>query len=280
MSKVLIGIVVSLFLFSCGIKKEGNNPFAVITQAVDSVGNVSIRDDVSHLGRLEIDNSFDDFMLAFAFDSTFQYSRTVFPLSYIDHGVEIDMPKDLWYYDNLFVDKNYYTSLFNNERELDMVDDTVMMVAHVDCFFLKQKQMKRYLFERDKEGAWILKTVLLDDMKDNSLDEVFFSFYTRFATDSLYQLRHISFPLRYVTIDPDDEFSILETTLDMNQWCAFRPVMPSDWLTDICYGKESRGKSNVKILKVNGIGNGYSNLFYFRKVGKEWMLYKYEDAGI
>lgn len=35
---------------------------------------------------------------------------------------------------------------------------------------------------------------------------------TRFVTDSLYQSKHIADPLQFVTIDPDDEFAILETT--------------------------------------------------------------------
>ena len=38
--------------------------------------------------------------------------------------------------------------------------------------------------------------------------------------------------------------------------------------------------SDTKILKVNGIGNGYSNIFYFRKRSKGWELYKYEDTSI
>ena len=52
--------------------------------------------------------------------------------------------------------------------------------------------------------------------------ENFVDFYTRFVTDSLYQSEHIANPLQFVTIDPDDEFAILETTLDVNQWYAFR----------------------------------------------------------
>ena len=39
-------------------------------------------------------------------------------------------------------------------------------------------------------------------------------------------------------------------------------------------------RSRTKILKVNGIGNGYSNVFYFRIRQGEWELYKFEDTSI
>ncbi len=48
-------------------------------------------------------------------------------------------------------------------------------------------------------------------------------------------------------------FSILETTLDLNQWYAFRPVLPVDKLSNINYGQKNSDYSNTKILKVNGI---------------------------
>ena len=48
-------------------------------------------------------------------------------------------------------------------------------------------------------------------------------FFARFATDSLFQSSRIAHPLIFVTSDPDDDFSILETSLDLNQWFAFKP---------------------------------------------------------
>ena len=108
----------------------------------------------------------------------------------------------------------------------------------------------------------------------------FVTFYTRFAVDSLYQREHICQPLQFVTVDPDDEFSILETTLDVDQWYVFRPALPVNKLSNINYGQRNEDGSSTKILKVNGISNGYSNIFYFRKKGREWELYKYEDTGI
>ena len=138
--------------------------------------------------------------------------------------------------------------------------------------------VKKYYFQRIK-GMWMLEAINLRRIEKGE-NEDFVDFYTRFATDSLYQSRHISDPLQFITIDPDDEFAILETTLDVNQWYAFRPLMPVDRLSNINYGQKNEDRSTSKILKVNGIGNGYSNIFYFRKRGGEWEMYKYEDTSI
>ena len=86
-------------------------------------------------------------------------------------------------------------------------------------------------------------------------------------------------------VDPEEWVTVVvelkgETTLDVDQWYAFRPVMPADRLSNINYGQKNEDLSDTKILKVNGIGNGYSNIFYFRKRSKGWELYKYEDTSI
>ena len=100
------------------------------------------------------------------------------------------------------------------------------------------------------------------------------------ATDSVYEGEHIHEPLQFITIDPDDEFSILETTLDRVRWFAFRPALPADKLSNINYGQRNEDLSTTKILKVNGVSNGYSNIFYFRKRKGEWELYRYEDSSM
>lgn len=84
----------------------------------------------------------------------------------------------------------------------------------------------------------------------------------------------------FVTSDPDDDFSILETTLDLNQWFAFKPVLPVDRLSNINYGQRNDDDSPTKILALKGIGNGFSNILYFRRKAGEWELYKFEDTSI
>lgn len=98
--------------------------------------------------------------------------------------------------------------------------------------------------------------------------------------DSLFQSQRVREPLAFVTSDPDDDFSILETTLDLNQWFAFKPVLPVDRLSNINYGQRNDDDSPTKILALKGIGNGFSNILYFRRKAGEWELYKFEDTSI
>lgn len=174
--------------------------------------------------------------------------------------------------------QSYYTLLFDHEEELDLVGDTALASVQVEWIFLKDRMVRKYYFERIK-GAWMLEAINQRQIEQGKSED-FVTFYSRFVTDSIYQSRHIREPLMYVTIDPDDEFSILETTLDLNQWYAFRPVLPTDKLSNINYGQKNSDGSNTKVLKVNGIGNGYTNVFYFRRQKGVWELYKYEDTSI
>ena len=162
---------------------------------------------------------------------------------------------------------------------MDLVGDTSLHSVQVEWFLLKKRILKKYLFQKI-EGMWMLSFIDFSFMRIEKDHNDFFSFYTRFVTDSVYQRQHICSPLKFVTIDPDDDFAVLETTLTIDQWYAFRPMMPTDSLSNFSYGQENEALSNTKVLKVNGIGNGYSNIFYFRKRADSWELYKYEDTSI
>lgn len=227
---------------------------------------------------IEADELFDDFIYAYASDSALQQQRTKFPLPYYNVDTLLKIKKEEWMHDCLFTRQSYYTLLFDREEDLELVGDTALTSVQVEWIFLRNRMVKKYYFERIK-GAWMLEAINQRCIEQGKSED-FVTFYSHFVTDSLYQSRHICNPLVYVTIDPDDEFSILETTLDLNQWYAFRPVLPNDKLSNINYGQKNSNNSNTKILKVNGIENGYTNVFYFRKQKGTWELYKYEDTSI
>ena len=282
MKKLLLGFLLLAFLISCGNKKAKMDPFATIAEMVDSAGykadtlqEAEVKEEPKPM---VADELFDDFIFNYASDDALQRQRTVFPLPYYDRDTPLKIEADFWKHDYLFTKENCYTLLFDKEEDMDMVGDTTLTSVQVEWIFLKTRMMKRYYFEK-KRGMWMLEAINLREMEKGE-NEDFVEFYTRFVTDSVYQSKHIRHPLQFITIDPDDEFSILETTLDVDQWYAFRPVMPTDRLSNINYGQKNEDLSDTKILKVNGIGNGYSNIFYFRKRGKGWELYKYEDTSI
>lgn len=282
MRKLLLGFFLLVFLISCGNKKTKIDPFATLTDMVDSV-SIRKTDSLYQQAKeepkpIEADELFDDFIFNYASDNALQKQRTIFPLPYYNGESPTKIEEKFWKHDYLFTNQSYYTLLFDKEDDMDMVGDTTLKSVQVEWIYLKTRMVKKYYFERRK-GMWKLEAINLRHIEEKE-NEDFVSFYARFATDSVYQSRHLSAPLQFITIDPDDEFSILETTLDVNQWYAFRPVLPVDKLSNINYGQQNEDNSNTKILKVNGIGNGYSNIFYFRRRGGEWELYKYEDTSI
>lgn len=270
-----------VFLTSCGGKKTDVSPFAAMAQLPDTVslakkGDAGVSD--NGLKPLEADELFDDFIFNYASDSVLQKQRTSFPLPYLNNGKPEKIEREAWKYDRLFARQSYYTLIFDREEDMELVGDTSLQAVQVEWMDLKEPAVKKYFFERIS-GVWMLEAIDLHQVKREQEND-FLVFYERFAADSLFQRRHIATPLRFITLDPDDEFSILETTLNINQWYAFRPQMPEGWLSNICYGQRNEASSNTKILKLNGIGNGYSNVFYFHRVGGEWELYKYEDTSI
>ena len=282
MKKLIAGAVALALLASCGNKRANLDPFASLTNEVDSALH---RADTLHQSKtsegpkpIEADESFDDFIYNFASDDELQQQRVKFPLAYYNGDEPSKIEKKYWKHDDLFTKQSYYTLLFDSEEDMDLVGDTALTSVQVEWIFIRTHMVKKYYFERVK-GAWMLEAINLRQIEQGE-NEDFVAFYLRFVTDSVYQSRHIREPLEYITIDPDDEFSILETTLDLNQWYAFRPVLPVDKLSNINYGQKNSDYSNTKILKVNGIGNGYTNIFYFRRHRGEWELYKYEDTSI
>ena len=239
MKKLIAGVILLGLLGACSNKKAKIDPFASITQEVDSIRHKA---DSIHLDELPED------------------------------------PQPIQAHDILFSKQHYYTLLFDKEEDMDLVGDTSLTSVQVEWIFVKTRMMKKYYFERIK-GAWILEAINLRPIERDE-NEDFVEFFGHFATDSLFQSQRVCEPLAFVTTDPDDDFSVLETTLDLNQWFAFKPALPAERLSNINYGQRNDDGSPTKILALKGIGNGFSNILYFRRKAGEWELYKFEDVSI
>ena len=282
MKKLIAGVILLGILSSCGNKKTNIDPFASITKEVDSVRQIA---DCSHHDKspedpqpIQADESFDDFIYNFASDDVLQRQRVKFPLPYYNGDKKTNIEEHNWKHDDLFTKQHYYTLLFDREEDMDLVGDTSLTSVQVEWVFVKTRMVKKYYFERIK-GAWMLEAINLRPIKQND-NENFVEFFGHFAADSLFQSKRVCVPLAFVTTDPDDDFSILETTLDLNQWFAFKPGLPADRLSNINYGQRNDDDSPTKILALKGIGNGFSNILYFRRKAGEWELYKFEDTSI
>ncbi len=226
-----------------------------------------------------VDELFDDFIWNFASDERLQRRRVRFPLLIITTDSTQQVERKDWQHDHLIAEQPTYTLMFDNESDLDLEGDTSLTSAEVEWIYLDSNMRQRYYFERDN-GAWMLDSISLTPLASFDDESGFVAFYSRFASDSIYQLDHLTNPIEFVTLDPDDEFSVLETTLGISQWFAFKPELPSDRLTNINYGQTNDGRSRRKILKVNGFQDGTSIILYFRKRSGEWEMYKFEDTSI
>lgn len=283
MKKIIAGVAVLAFLGSCGNRKTDVDPFASITSLVDSAlihkadsaNKEKVPDDPKPI---EADESFDDFIYSFASDHVLQRQRVVFPLSYYSGERTSKIDKKYWKHDDLFAKQSYYTLVFDQEEDMDLVGNTSLTSVQVEWIYMKKRMMKRYYFERIK-GAWMLEAINLRPIEKSETED-FVEFFSRFAIDSLFQSQRVREPLAFVTTDPDDDFSILETTLDLNQWFAFKPSLPTDKLSNINYGQKNSDHSSQKILALKGIGNGFSNILYFQRREGRWELCKFEDTSI
>lgn len=282
MKKLFTGVVLLGILVSCGNKKVNSDPFASLTSEIDSIrskADTTLREKTQEGPKpIEADGSFDDFIYDFASNDTLQSQRIVFPLPFYKGDEKKSIERRYWKHDDLFTKQNYYTLLFDREEDMDLAGNPDLTSVQVEWIYIKTRMVKKYYFERIK-GAWMLEAINLRPIDKNE-NEDFVEFFNRFSTDSLFQSQRIHVPLAFVTIDPDDDFSILETTLELNQWFAFKPVLPVDRLSNINYGQRNNEKSSTKILALKGVGNGFSNILYFRRQNGEWLLYKFEDTSI
>ncbi|MDR0939158.1 MAG: DUF4348 domain-containing protein [Mediterranea sp.] len=287
MKQIMAGVVLLGFLASCGNankKKTGYDPFANLTHEVDklreqadtAVEAVPAPPETPVPTRA--DESFDDFIYNFASDDALQRQRVKFPLPYYEGDLKRDIGREEWKHDSLFIQQPYYTLLFDKEADMDVVPDSTLTSVQVEWIYVKRRMVKRYYFERVR-GAWILEAINRRAIEADD-NEDFVEFFQRFASDSLFQRQRVRDPLEFVTIDPDDEFSVLNATINVDQWFAFHPTLPTDSLSNINYGQANDDHSRAKILALKGIGNGFSNILHFRLHAGKWELYKFEDTSV
>ena len=223
------------------------------------------------------DESFADFLYHFALEEKMQLKRVIFPLPYYTDNRKDSIEKEQWQYDPLFSQQEFYTMLYDVQEDAELEKDTASTSVRIEWIYLKSDKIKRYYFERLK-GLWTLEAI--DDASiphEELAHEDFYEFYERFSNDSVFQAGRISDPLAFVAPDPEDEFQILESTLDREQWFAFQPQLPREFLTNINYGQRLDRKSRSRIIELRGFGNGFCNLLHFKCRNGIWELVRFED---
>lgn len=281
MKKLVIAICLLGGMLSCvGGKKNADTqedalPIDTIAFVVDTLALEEVEEEP--VVPASADESFADFLYNFALDEKLQLRRILFPLPYYTDNRKDSILKENWKHDPLFSQQEFYTMLYDHLDDAELEKDTASTSVRIEWIDLKERKLKRYYFER-LYGWWKLEAI--DDAsmpKEETGQEDFYEFYERFSNDSLFQAERVADPLPFVAPDPEDEFQILETTIEKEQWFAFQPKLPGEFLTNVNYGQRLDRNSRTRIIELRGFGNGFCNTLYFRCRNGEWKLTRFED---
>lgn len=276
MKRFLIAIVASvLLMFSCtGGKTQGAEE-----PQTDSVADTV---DATPIDTLELligetptpkamDELFDDFVFNFAANKKLQMDRVVFPLTVRKGDKTETIDKKKWEMERFFMRQGYYTLLFDNEKQMQLMKDTSINQAIVEKIMLKKNAVKDYIFNRIR-GAWMLREVREMTISEN-MNASFLEFYQQFVSDKAFQVKSLNSMVTFVSPDPDDDFSMMEGIITPDTWEAFAPDLPSKLLYNIIYG-QPEPVGNEKIFILRGIANGLEMELRFRRVNNRWLLMK------
>jgi hypothetical protein len=264
-----------LMMFSC----TGNKANQTDEVPADSVADSIDTTDVDSMEMLitetpmprAADDMFDDFLFNFLANKKLQKERVVFPLRVTENGTTTKIEANDWKMEHLFMRQGYYTLLFNSDKQMQLMKDTAVNEATVEMILLAKNQVKNYCFQRIK-GAWLLREIKVTPLQTDA-NASFLSFYKRFVTDTVFQIKSISETVDFVGPDPDDDFNMMEGVITPDTWEAFAPTLPHKTLYNIIYGKpQEEGKEKIYLLR--GVANGLEMELRFKKEGGKWMLKK------
>ena len=218
------------------------------------------------------DELFDDFVFNFAANRKLQMKRVHFPLPvYHNDKLVKSIGKRAWKMEHFFMHQDYYTLIFDNQKQMNLVKDTAINHVVVEKVFYAKKTVQQFLFNRIN-GEWMMTSINYKPMYTN-MNASFLKFYGQFATDSTFQAEHLHNPVKFVGPDPDDDFSTMSGDIEPETWPAFAPQLPHGMIYNIIYGQKY-AESNQKIFVIRGIANGMETVLTFKRVHGKWMLTK------
>ena len=218
------------------------------------------------------DELFDDFVFNFAANRKLQMKRVHFPLPvYHNDKLVKTIEKRAWKMEHFFMHQDYYTLIFDNQKQMNLVKDTAIDHVVVEKVFYAKKKVQQFLFNRIN-GEWMMTSINYKPMYSN-MNASFLKFYGHFATDSAFQAEHLHNPVKFVGPDPDDDFSTMSGDIEPETWPAFAPQLPHGMIYNIIYGQKY-AESNQKIFVIRGIANGMETILTFKRVHGKWMLTK------
>ena len=278
MKKILTAFFAFLALmFSCkGNKTETGDSLPTDSDSIKDTAVVDTMEQIIAETPMPkaADELFDDFFFNFAANKKLQIERTQFPLPVERAGKTDTIGKKQWKTDRFFMRQGYYTLIFDNFRQMNVVKDTSVNKVVVEKIYFNIKTVKSYNFNR-VNGLWKLTSINYKGIHENR-NASFLKFYHLFVTDSTFQAESISNPMEFIGPDPDDDFSQMEGLITPETWPAFAPELPNNMIYNIIYGEDSK-PGLQRIFVIRGIANGLEMELTFKRKKSKWMLTKLSE---
>ena len=143
MKRLLFGaLVLTALMFSCKGKQTGDTAEDVpqdttdTTVVQDTVGIDTLEQLITETPMPRAaDELFDDFLFNFAANRKLQMERVAFPLAVIRNGQVTQVGKDSWQMERFFMRQDFYTVLFDDEKQMELVKDTSVSRAIVEKIY-------------------------------------------------------------------------------------------------------------------------------------------------
>ena len=278
MKKILTAFFAFLALmFSCkGNKTETGDSLPTDSDSIKDTAVVDTMEQIIAETPMPkaADELFDDFFFNFAANKKLQIERTQFPLPVERAGKTDTIGKKQWKTDRFFMRQGYYTLIFDNFRQMNVVKDTSVNKVVVEKIYFNIKTVKSYNFNR-VNGLWKLTSINYKGIHENR-NASFLKFYHQFVTDSTFQAESISNPMEFIGPDPDADFSQMEGLITPETWPAFAPELPNNMIYNIIYGEDSK-PGLQRIFVIRGIANGLEMELTFKRKKSKWMLTKLSE---
>lgn len=282
MRKAIFSVVL-LLLFTMLLLPEGCTDKK--PQQTDSLSADSIITDTSSVDSSETlieetpmpkaaDELFDDFIFNFAANRKLQKERIVFPLKVYRNGkMTKEIPLNEWKMEHFFMRQEYYTLIFDNKKQMNLVKDTSVNHVVIEKIFFRKKLVQQFLFNRIN-GQWMMTSMNYKPMYQNENSD-FLKFYDRFSRDSAFQVASMADEVDFTAPDQNDDFSEISGVMMPQQWPDFKPTLiPRNKIYNIIYGQRYT-EANRKLFVIRGISNSLEIELTFRKMHGHWKLVKF-----
>lgn len=271
---IVLAIVVGLICFSSGCTEKKNvqaNVDSIPKQDSEMVADTMDQIIAETPMPKAADELFDDFFFNFAANKKLQKERILFPLKIVNGKDTAYLSKSNWKMNNFFMHQDFYTLIFDNQKQKNLVKDTTIENVVVERINLPKHTIKQYVFKRLR-GQWMMTEQVNTSLR-NSKNASFLNFYQKFVNDTTFQVNSINDVLDFSGPNPDDDFGTITGILAPEQWLSFAPELPNTIIYNILYGQKY-SESNQKIFVIRGIANGIETELTFRRVSGKWKLMK------